>query len=143
MPTKSSQYRNAFKSSNTIFKQFRDIVSRIEIRDLKEVHDLSDDDIDMLLNTIKTSENPSKTLTDYVNDITNPTEIYKIKVKVLLDNLAKKMCRSSQNDEYKTELCDRPIIKDVDIALYYDVPLTIVKPKSVSKKILRRYKPFV
>jgi hypothetical protein len=149
MPTKSSQYRNAFKSSNTISKQFEDIVSRIEVRDLKEVHDLSDDDMDMLLNTIKTDEKPSKPLIDYVNDIiihdniTNPTEIYKIKVKVLLDNLAKNMCRSSHNDEYKIELSDRQVIKDVDLVMDYHEPLPIIKPKVVSKKILRRYNPFV
>ena len=144
MPTKSSQYRNAFKSSNTISKQFEDLISRIEVRDLKEVHDLSDDDMDMLLNTIKTDENQSKTLIDYVNDIiihdniTDPTEIYNIKVKALLDNLAKNMCRSSHNDEYKNELCDRPVI-----VMDYHEPLQIIKPKIVSKKILRRYKPFV
>ena len=144
MPTKSSQYRNAFKPSNTLSKQFEDLISRIEVRNLKEVHDLSDDDMDMLLNTIKTDENPSKPLIDYVNDIiihdniTDPTEIYNIKVKVLLDNLAKNMCRSSQNNEYKIELSDRPVN-----TMYYDEHLPIIKPKIVSKKILRRYKPFV
>ena len=91
-----------FKSSPEISRQLEDYLNGIA--DLHEVHDLSDGDLDLLLNNIKIESGSKTSLMDYVAMIAGkesgitPQVLYNIKVKVLLDNLAKKMCRCTESD---------------------------------------------
>lgn len=154
MSTRLSQYKDAYKPSDNISKQLDNLLSEIQVRDLREVHDLSDDDLDILLNSIKIESTSTKTLMDLVNtivrrdNITSPEDVYNTKVKVLLDNLAKKMCRCSPAISYEPEgrkiaTCRKTIFqkRDIDFFTYECEPAPILKPKKGSKKILRKYQP--
>jgi hypothetical protein len=91
-----------FDPSYEISEQLENLI-REKGLDLNTVTDLSNDDIDFLLNTIRIESSYKAVLMDIVKHHTKTSpnmdtrELYDLKVKVLLDNLAKKMCRCVNN----------------------------------------------
>lgn len=137
-----------------ISKKIDDILATLEVRDLHEVHDLSDEELDILLTSIKIESKSKDTLMDLVyknaekNGVRPKTmEFYNIKVRVLLDNLAKKICRCIPDIQYngegrKTGVCRSTIFqkRGIDFNTFQCIPEPVLLPKKGSKNILHKYK---
>lgn len=149
MPTKSSHYKEAINISNNLTKEIDELIGEIMIKDIKEVEDLSDEDIDLLLKSIKIENSSLMTIIENKiaeNKITSKTDIYDLKILLLLDHLGKKMFSMPKNTEFsnkKISNCKKNHFPNVDINfITYNYESTeALKPKKISKKILRRYKP--
>lgn len=143
MPTKSSHYKEAINISNNFTKEIDELIGEIMIKDIKEVEDLSHEDIDLLLKSIKIENNTLMTIIENKiaeNNITSKTEINDLKILLLLDHLGKKMFSIPNK---KISNCKKNHFPNVDINFitYNYESSEALKQKKISKKILRRYKP--
>lgn len=142
------------KLNSQISRQLENYLSNID--DLHQVHDLSDNELELLLKNIKIETGKKTTLMDIVNDIASQNrlttkELYNIKIKVLLDNLAKKMCRcveSVPGARSKVGLCRRSIFhnRGIDFYTYECLPdeknpnrAPLLKRREGTDKIIQRY----
>ena len=151
-----------FEPREEISRQLEEMLANIEVRNLQEVHDLVEEDINLLLNSIKAKSGSKDNLMDYVQrmaakqGLSSPADIYNLKVKVLLDNLAKKMCRcvgqlkkaplakGNQQIYSKEAVCRRTIFQNRGIDFYtFECEQPNVgprlNPKKGSKSILHKY----
>jgi hypothetical protein len=162
MPTKSSHYKEAENISENFHKQIDELIRDININDIKEVDELSIDDIDILLNSIKVNIDSTKTLMDQIeneiliNNIYNEQEIYNLKIKTLLAYLGKNISAPSQNNEIKEQLKKVSIgqkntiqNRDMNFITFeyesthnlHDQRINKKNNKKISKKMLRRFQP--
>jgi len=146
-----------FEPKPEISKQLDELILNINVASMREVHDLSVDDLDFLLNSIKVKTGSKEVLMDYVNQISKvlslntPCDIYNLKVKVLLDNLAKKMCRcvgelKGKQGYSKEALCRKTVFQNRGIDFYTfecDNPNVgpRLNPKKNTKMIIHKYNP--
>ncbi len=150
-----------FNPSYEISQQLENLIKTQGI-DLSTATDLSDDDIDFLLNNIRIESKKKETLMSIVkyHNITDPTELKNLKIKVLLDNLAKKMCRCVRNVQERglktrcinvedtkciessaNAICRPPIFHNRNIDFYTyscDKDGPILYPKVDTKQILHK-----
>ena len=105
VPEKESKIPDKFKTTFFISPQLERLSTQLGIsRNMRESVDpeISNEELDMLLNNIKIQSDKKETLiviADQIireNNIVEPHELINIKIKVLLDNLAKKLCRCTQ-----------------------------------------------
>ena len=148
-----------FEPEAKISSQLDELLLNIEVHNMKEVHDLAVADLDLLLNSIKVQTGSKQVLMDFVTliaqreEISHPDEIYNLKVKVLLDNLAKKMCRcvgvlKGKQGYSKEAVCRKTIFQNRGIDFYtFECGDTEknptrkprLNPKKGTKMILHRY----
>jgi len=153
MPTKSSHYKKAMNIDKNFKKEIDELIKEINIRDLKEVDELSSEDIDTLLNSITINNESTMTLMDKLekkileNDITNPKDIYELKILLLLDYLGKNMFMKSIDTDHDHVSTNKKIVisrknnlQNSEFHFQYDT-IPNLKNKKISKKILRRYQP--
>jgi hypothetical protein len=113
VPVKESKIPDKFKTTFFISPQLERLSTQLGItQNMREAVDpeISNDELDMLLNNIKIESDKKETLiviADQIireKNIVDPQELINIKIKVLLDNLAKKLCRCTQKiDEEEKE----------------------------------------
>jgi hypothetical protein len=144
------------------------LIQQLKITNMRDLIDpeITNDKLDQLLNMIIFESTGKTTLMDIVKNVANDKKIKKkkelldLKIKVLLDNLANKMC-NCRNVEQKDPLNMEPICRsnifqkrDIDFITYdcgaapknkskYNYGLgPILRPaiRSKSKVVLRRYR---
>lgn len=143
-----------FQPSLDISRQLEELIANLDIDDLRAVHDLTNTEVDFLLNTIQVKTGEPETLMDlfhqiaYKKKLTNEREYYNLKIKVIIDNLAKKMCRCIPHIDYPEEgrqvaVCRKTIFQNrgIDFGTFQCDKGALLKPVKGSKKILRRYVP--
>jgi len=148
--------------------QLNILINQLKIKNMRDLIDpeITNDKLDQLLNTIMVESAGKSTLMDIVKNAANDQKIKKkkeltdLKIKVLLDNLANKMC-NCRNVEQKDPLNMEPICRSnifqkrgIDFITYdcgaapknkskYNYGLgPILRPaiRSKSKVVLRRYR---
>jgi hypothetical protein len=172
-PRKSSQKNNGNNNSNSKFNsspQLNMLIKQLHITQLRDLiePDITNDEVNQLMSVIRLNE--TETLMDVANTIiennqmTNPDDILNVKISVLLDNLARKLCNCTgyleqEQNEKKLSVninaaCRRRIFlnRNIDFITYdcgetevnqerfnYGVgPLLKPKLRSKDKYILRR-----
>lgn len=105
IPIKESKIPDKFKTTFLISPQLERLSTQLGIsQNMREAVDqeISNEELNMLLNNIKIESDKKETLiviADQIireKNIVEPQELINIKIKVLLDNLAKKLCRCTQ-----------------------------------------------
>lgn len=154
----SEKYAYLFEPKPEISEGLEELIAQMNIGDLHEVSDLPEKDIDFLLSQIKVETKSKQVLMDYVREIaqreniTGAKELYNLKIKVLLDNLAKKMCRCVNNAKgnyiSKTAVCRKSVFqkRGVDFYTYHCEPneknprrSPRLNPKKGTNMILHKY----
>lgn len=112
-PKKENIISEKFKTTFYISPQLERLSTQLGINNnMRQTIDpeISNEELDILLNNIKIESNKKDTLMVIVDhiihekDITDANELLNIKIKVLLDNLAKKLCRCTEKiDESEKE----------------------------------------
>ena len=148
-------------------QQLNLLIQQLKITNMRDLIDpeITNDKLDELLNMIMFESRGKTTLMDMVKNVTNDKKMKKkeltdLKIKVLLDNLANKMC-NCRNVEQKDPLNMEPICRSnifqkrgIDFITYdcgaspknkskYNYGLgPILRPaiRSKSKVVLRRYR---
>lgn len=101
-PEKVSKIPEKFKTTFFISPQLERLSKQLGVSDnMRDTIDpeISNEELDILLNNIKIESDKKDTLIVIANqiirdnNIKDPTQLINIKIKVLLDNLAKKLCR--------------------------------------------------
>ena len=118
MSTSGESIPESFKTKFEISPQLNLLIRQMGINNMRDVIEpgITNDELDMLLNKIKLDPSKDRYLMEIVNvivdreKITDKDELINLKIKVLLDNLSKKMCKCV----YKTKnvgLCRSSIFK--------------------------------
>lgn len=147
MPTKSSHYKEVLNIDENFQKEIDELIKEINIKDLKELDELSSEDIDILLNSIIINKESNMTLMNELENkileknISNPKYIYELKILLLLDNLGKNMfLKSIHKDQESTN--KKIVISRKNSEFHFQNDSThSVKNKKFSKKMLRKYQP--
>jgi hypothetical protein len=101
-------YPESYKTSFSISTQLETLIRQMGIDNMRDTIDpeITNEEIDALLNSIEIESGRKKYLMEIVRsilhkeNITNPTQILNIKIQVLLDNLSKKLCRCAEKNRY-------------------------------------------
>lgn len=119
-PKEKPKIPEKFQTTFFISPQLERLSKQLGVNDtMRDTVDpeISNEELDMLLNTIKIESDKKDTLiviADHIiqeNNIKDPREMINIKIKVLLDNLAKKLCRCTGkiDSSEKTEGEAKPV----------------------------------
>ena len=101
-------YPESYLPSFQISPQLDTLIHQMGVENMRDTVDpeISNEEIDDLLNNIEIESGRKKYLMEIVrsilhkDNITDPSQILNIKIQVLLDNLAKKLCRCTEKDRY-------------------------------------------
>jgi hypothetical protein len=101
-------YPESYQPSFQISPQLDTLIHQMGVENMRDTVDpeISNEEIDDLLNNIEIESGRKKYLMEIVRSIlhkdkiTDPAQILNVKIQVLLDNLAKKLCRCSEKDRY-------------------------------------------
>ena len=101
-------YPESYKTTFQISRQLDTLIHQMGIENMRDTIDpeITDAEIDELLGKIEIESGRKKYLMEIVrsivheNKISDPRQIMNIKIQVLLDNLAKKLCRCTEKDRY-------------------------------------------
>lgn len=101
-------YPESYKTSFSISPQLETLIRQLGIENMRDTIDpeITNEEIDELLNRIEIESGRKKYLMEIVrsilhkDNITKPNEILNIKIQVLLDNLSKKLCRCTEKTRY-------------------------------------------
>lgn len=102
------KYPESYKATFEISPQLVVLATQLGIDNMRETidPDITDDEINELLEKIEIESGRKKYLMEIVRSIvqtrneTDPIQIMNIKIQVLLDNLAKKLCRCTEKDRF-------------------------------------------
>jgi len=102
-------YPESYKPSFSISPQLETLISQMGIENMRDTIDpeITNEEIDELLNTIEIESGRKKYLMEIVrsilhkDNITSPNDILNIKIQVLLDNLSKKLCRCTEKARFE------------------------------------------
>jgi len=101
-------YPESYQPSFQISPQLDTLIHQMGVENMRDTVDqeISNEEIDDLLNNIEIESGRKKYLMEIVRSIlhkdkiTDPGQILNVKIQVLLDNLAKKLCRCTEKDRY-------------------------------------------
>ena len=148
-----NSYLNAIKSNESelltssnidMIHSIYDLIRVLKIDDLKELHNLDEDEIDFLWETIKTEENIDLDSDLYkILPIYKTSNIFDLKVVILIESLSKLFCKCIKNKskygKEKGNICRKTILKrrHVNSSKYAcDENNNILLPKFGSKEVL-------
>jgi len=101
-------FPKSYETSFNISPQLETLIRQMGIENMRDTIDpeITNEEIDELLNNIEIESGRKKYLMEIVRsiihteNITNPSQILNIKIQVLLDNLSKKLCRCTEKEKY-------------------------------------------
>lgn len=148
-----NSYLNAIKSNESellnssnidMIHSIYDLIRVLKIDDLNELHNLDEDEIDFLWETIKTEENIDlDSDLDKIKTVYKTSNILDLKIVILIDILSKLFCKciksKSKYGKEKGNICRKTILKrrHINSSKYScDGNNNILLPKFGSKEVL-------
>lgn len=143
---------SARRSKKSTAPKVIQLLEDIDVKELRKMHDLTDKELDTFLTNTKVCTKSDQTMMDLVNDIvkkrkiSDPDSIYELKVQILFDNMAQKMCAcisaEGKTDYKRVPFCRESIFQNrgLDFSTFSCKDGdAVLNPNKKTKKILRKY----